>query len=137
MNIVFHLKSLLATGLLIDFNQTEHMTANELRDITEMVNVLSETIPVLKDDSQRIISEASHLQENLNAISQDCSALNLSIQEQNSVLDTLAVNQEHLQADMKSIEGMVNAINSATYDGTYIWKIDHVGAKISEYQDQI
>ena len=113
------------------------MTANELRDIAEMVNVLSETIPVLKDDSQRIISETSHLQENLNAISQDCSALKLSIQEQNSVLDTLAVNQERLQADMKSIEGMINAVNSATYDGTYIWKIDHVGAKISEYHDQI
>ncbi|CAF1110709.1 unnamed protein product [Adineta ricciae] len=130
MNIVFRWKSLLATGLLIDFKQTEQITADELQDIAEMVNILSETIPVLKDDSQRIISEASHLQENLNAISQDCSTLKLSIQEQNSVLDTLAVSQERLQADIKSIEGMINTASSTTYDGTYIWKIDHIAAKI-------
>ena len=133
MNIVVHWKSLLTTGSFIDLKHDTQITADELQDISDMVNVLSETIPVLKEDNQRIISETNHLQENLNAVVQDCSALKTSIQEQNSILDTLAVSHERLQTDIKSIEGIINTASATTYDGTYIWKIDHVGAKISEY----
>ncbi|UJR08383.1 hypothetical protein I4U23_012654 [Adineta vaga] len=108
------------------------MDTDQLEEIVSTIDVLSTSVDILNGDLKRLTNESTRHKTNLDGISQECSVLKTSIQEQNGVLNSIAVSQEALQTEIESLEGKISALESTTYDGTFTWKINDIHTKIAD-----
>jgi chromosome segregation ATPase len=90
------------------------------------------SIRQLNEDLQRLSTESIHYQNTLDPLKQDISTLKTSIQEQNTFLDGIKINQDILQQDLASFGQKMTDIKASSFDGTFIWKISNIQEKIGQ-----
>ncbi|CAF1494816.1 unnamed protein product, partial [Rotaria sordida] len=105
-------------------------------EIYETINILASGIQTLNDDTQHLSSESIRLQSSTESLTQEFSSLKLSVQEENSFLDGIKLNQEILQQDVASLEEKVDDMQYVSYDGTSIWKIKNFREKMMDAQSE-
>jgi chromosome segregation ATPase len=122
----------ISSQMTINLPHTTENTTMQLQEINEVVNILVGGVEALTDDLQRLSTDSISHQHTLDPLVQDLSILKISIQEQNSFLDGVKMNQDILRQDLASMEQKVNNMKSSSYDGTFVWKITNVQEKMSE-----
>jgi hypothetical protein len=96
----------------------------------ENLDVLLGGVQVLNDDMQHFSSQSLSNQCALRTVSEELSKIQLAIEETNACVEGLTPNQQILQQDFASLKQRVVDQQSASYDGTLIWKITNVQEKI-------
>jgi chromosome segregation ATPase len=130
MNVVRQSK--ISSQIITDLPHTTEIATTQLQEVYEVVNILSGGVESLNDDLQRLNTESVCQQTVLEPLVKDLSTLKLSIQEQNTFLDSVKINQEVLQQDLASMEQKINDMKESSYDGTFIWKITDVQEKMGQ-----
>ena len=134
MSAVLHLKSPNHAGktsqMIIDSPHNTQNTTLELEEIDQTMNILSGGLTMLNEDRQRLITEHTDQQRALDAITNKLSKLKVPIQEQDAFLDGVKSNQTMLLLDTESMKQNLDDMKSRSYDGTFLWKITDVKAKI-------
>lgn len=70
------------------------------------------------------------IQNSLHRISEECSSIRNSFQQQNNATKALAPNQDALQQELLSLKQKLEDLHYENYDGSLIWKIDDCTEKI-------
>jgi chromosome segregation ATPase len=122
----------MSSQMIIDSPQTTEHVTTQLEEIYETVNILADGIAILNEDLQRLSTESIHYQNTLDPLKQDISTLKTSIQEQNTFLDGIKINQDILQQDLASFGQKMTDIKASSFDGTFIWKISNIQEKIGQ-----
>ncbi len=130
-NVLYN-PSAMSSQMIIDSPQTTEHVTTQLEEIYETVNILADGIAILNEDLQRLSTESIHYQNTLDPLKQDISTLKTSIQEQNTFLDGIKINQDILQQDLASFGQKMTDIKASSFDGTFIWKISNIQEKIGQ-----
>jgi predicted nucleic acid-binding Zn-ribbon protein len=116
----------------VDLPHTMENVTIQLKEIYEVNNILSGGVETLNDDLQRLATDSIRYQTALDPLTQDLSILKTSVQEQNTFLDGMKMNQDLLQQEIASIQEKVSDMKTRSFDGTFIWKISNVQEKIGQ-----
>jgi chromosome segregation ATPase len=94
------------------------------------MNILSDGVATLKEDQQRLSTEAIAYQQTLDTITKNLPKLKTSTQEQNAFLDEIKRNQDIIPQEVETMKQKINDIKTRSYDGTFLWKITNVQDKL-------
>ncbi len=134
MNIVLQLKSVNrstnASKMIIDSDHTTETATIQLQEIDQTMNILSDGVATLKEDQQRLSTEAIAYQQTLDTITKNLPKLKTSTQEQNAFLDEIKRNQDIIPQEVETMKQKINDIITRSYDGTFLWKITNVQDKL-------
>jgi hypothetical protein len=134
MNIVLQLKSVNrstnASEMIIDSDHTTENATIQLQEIDQTMNILSDGVATLKEDQQRLSTEAIAYQQTLDTITKNLPKLKTSTQEQNAFLDEIKRNQDIIPQEVETMKQKINDIKTRSYDGTFLWKITNVQDKL-------
>jgi len=134
MNIVLQLKSVNrstnASKMIIDSDHTTENATIQLQEIDQTMNILSDGVATLKEDQQRLSTEAIAYQQTLDTITKNLPKLKTSTQEQNAFLDEIKRNQDIIPQEVETMKQKINDIITRSYDGTFLWKITNVQDKL-------
>ncbi len=107
-------------------------TTGQLQEVCETIDILAGGIQTLNEDAQRLSNESIQLQNAIEVLTNDFTALKLSVQEQSTYLDGIKPNQEILQQDVSSLKQKVEDLQFISYDGTLTWKISSFNEKMGK-----
>jgi hypothetical protein len=134
MNIILQLKSVNrstnASEMIIDSDHTTENATIQLQEIDQTMNILSDGVATLKEDQQRLSTEAIAYQQTLDTITKNLPKLKTSTQEQNAFLDEIKRNQDIIPQEVETMKQKINDIKTRSYDGTFLWKITNVQDKL-------
>ena len=104
----------------------------QVLELYETLNILTGGIEALNDDGQRLSNESLQTQIKLQALSEETSKVQASVEESEGFLQGVKHNQDILGQDLTSLQDAINDMLYVSYDGTLLWKISKFQEKMSE-----
>ncbi len=104
----------------------------QVLELYETLNILTGGIEALNDDGQRLSNESLQSQIKLQALAEDTSKVQISVEESQGFLQGLKDNQDILNQDLTSLKEKINDMQYVSYDGTLVWKITNFQEKMSK-----
>lgn len=101
-------------------------------ELYETLQILTGGIEALNDDGQRLSNESLQSQIKLQALAEEYSKVQGSMEESHGFLHGAKHNQDILNQDIASMKDTINDMRYASYDGTLVWKIPNVREKLSK-----
>jgi tRNA/tmRNA/rRNA uracil-C5-methylase (TrmA/RlmC/RlmD family) len=101
-------------------------------NINETMNMLCGGIETLNDNIQRLSNESLQQSLLVQTNGQNLAVLKTSLAETNIAINTHSVNMAVLQQECLSLKQKIEERQSTSYDGTLIWKISNIQAKMSK-----
>jgi chromosome segregation ATPase len=138
LKVVHQMKSqLLGSQMDIDPSRiTTTTTSNpailQLQELYETLNILTGGVEALNDDGQRLNTESLQCQIKLQALTEESSRVQLSVEESHSFLQGVKHNQDILNQDVVSLKEKIDDMQYVSYDGTLVWKITNFREKMSK-----
>ncbi|CAF1145246.1 unnamed protein product [Didymodactylos carnosus] len=128
-----HLAATTVNPLVENTQQTEvDELHNEISKLHEALPVLTKGVQMLQEGCTSINNELIPITDLLNKCQQEINQSRQTILANNSSINSVQLNQDVLQQEAIYLkEGMEN-IASASYDGTYLWKVKNV-AELMRY----
>jgi chromosome segregation ATPase len=140
IKVVRQMKSqLLDSQMEIDPSRTTTTTITTVSDpataqvmeLYETLNILTGGIEALNDDGQRLSNESFQSQIRLQALIEETSKVQISVEESHGFLQGVKHNQDILSQDLTSLKEKINDMQYVSYDGTLVWKITNFQEKMS------
>ena len=103
---------------------------SQLSDICKTVDMLTSGTEALNGDNEGLNEQLLRVQVQREELDRGVGVLKSSIQEERIFLDALKPNQEILSQDVASLNQYAEDLESVSYDGILIWKIQSVREKM-------
>jgi chromosome segregation ATPase len=141
IKVVRQMKSqLLDSQMDIDPSRTTTTTITTVSDpataqvmeLYETLNILTGGVEALNDDGQRLSNESLQSQIRLQALIEETSKVQISVEESHGFLQGVKHNQDILSQDLTSLKEKINDMQYVSYDGTLVWKITNFQEKMSK-----
>jgi hypothetical protein len=104
----------------------------QVLELYETLNILTGGIEALNDDGQRLSNESLQSQIKLQALAEDTSKVQISVEESQGFLQGVKHNQDILSQDLTSLKEKITDMQYVSYDGTLVWKITNFQEKMSK-----
>jgi chromosome segregation ATPase len=104
----------------------------QVMELYETLNILTGGVEALNDDGQRLSNESLQSQIRLQALIEETSKVQLSVEESHGFLQGVKHNQDILSQDLTSLKEKINDMQYVSYDGTLVWKITNFQEKMSK-----
>jgi hypothetical protein len=101
-------------------------------EVYEPLNIWTARVKALKNDGQRLSNESLQSQIRLQALIEETSKVQLSVEESHGFLQGVKHNQDILSQDLTSLKEKINDMQYVSYDGTLVWKITNFQEKMSK-----
>jgi len=126
-------------GSEIDVDNHPHTTTSpsgninaKLKEIFETIDTHAREIQALNEESQRLSTGSLQSQASRDTITEDLSTLKSRVQEQNTLLNAVKVNQGILCQVLASLQQKIKDLQFVSTDGTLIWRVERVAEKTGE-----
>ncbi|CAF2082952.1 unnamed protein product [Rotaria magnacalcarata] len=106
----------------------------QLQELSQTTDILAGGVSALNEDCQRLRNESVSIQNALDTLSRDFTALKLSIEEQNKYLDDLKPSSDLLDHQVSMLQQTLEDLRSVSFDGTFLWKITNFSSKMADAQ---
>lgn len=108
----------------------EDNSKSQLSDVYKTVDILTSGVEALNGDNQGLNEQLLRVQVQREELDKGVSVLKSSIEEERIFLDALKPNQEILSQDVASLNQHAEDLESVSYDGILVWKIQSVREKM-------
>ncbi|CAF0854829.1 unnamed protein product [Didymodactylos carnosus] len=109
---------------------------SRLQQYYEKLTVITDSIQALSDDSIRLSTESLLHQNQLKAFQNEIQEVKQSVNEISSYIAGITSNQEIFQQELLTTKQKVQDLQSVSYHGTLMWKIDNITEKIADAQSE-
>ena len=105
---------------------------HEGKELKDSLQVLSTAIQQSSENQERLRNQCTENERNLKALAEDSSVSRKTIEDESVVLQKILNDQQISQNDIVSIQEKISDMNSASTDGTLIWRITNVKQRIGK-----
>ncbi|CAF3407607.1 unnamed protein product [Rotaria sp. Silwood1] len=120
------------TTTMIDDN----FAINQLEELHESINILTNGSEALNEDAQRLNTEALDYQDKLQHLTETVSNLKVAVEEEHGFDEAIVRNLEVLNQDLVSLQEKIDNMQHVSYDGTFVWKITKLQEKFADAQSE-
>ncbi|CAF0864454.1 unnamed protein product [Didymodactylos carnosus] len=137
MSVEHHVMSLHDSMNTNNVNRVPPTTVNSLKTLSgKEMNQLYETVSILTNDIEVIQNKCVNINEKIlklkNELNESHEQFSKAKQQMNA-MNYMRLNQELLQQE---INGLKDYVQSTSYNGTYLWKVENVSSLIQDAQSE-
>ncbi|CAF4979367.1 unnamed protein product [Rotaria sp. Silwood1] len=114
----------------------DNFAINQLKELHETINILTNGSETLNEDVQRLNTEALDYQNKLQHLTETVSNLKVAVEEEHGFDEAIVGNLKVLNQDLVLLQEKIDNMQHVSYDGTFVWKITKLQEKLTDAQSE-